>query len=250
MLFAGLAGLSSRTFVGRERPPTAISVLLVLVLTLVLVIGVSGPPRHETRYAFFLYPIMLTLALVAVEFAVRKLLPHARYAATVTVVAALALFAVTEDFKPRHLATIDSPESNFRIGLGPAVASHYYPRDNIRAVADWLAGRVGADDIVVSGVPHLSQYFPGVDYFFLDAADPRYSAYACDGGATERWNNLPLLFRTDALAGIVATGARIFVVVYADRQERLLGEAEARGWPVRVVELSAPGTRSLLILNP
>jgi hypothetical protein len=99
-------------------------------------------------------------------------------------------------------------------------------------------------------VLELGQYYADVDFVFLDEQDPTYAQFACNEGRSERWNNLPLLYTTDALAPYVATGQRIFMVLYDDQQIRLIGTAAARGWRVEVTRVGLPGTGTVLILNP
>ena len=250
LLFAALSALTLRSIFRQKTQVTMTSALLVLVLALVLAVGASGAPREETRYTFFLYPIMVTLAIVAVALVCDRVSSSYRWATTATVLASLLAFGVSEDFRPLYLAQIDSRDVIFRLDLSPAVKSHLYSRSDVRALAQWLDKEVRPNDIVVSGIPHLDQYYNGIDYFFLDEQDQRYGAYACNGGTVERWNNLRLLHTTNALEPQIATGNRVFMLLYSNREERLLREAAARGWPVESLSLPIPGSGNVLILNP
>jgi hypothetical protein len=249
-LFIALAALALRSVVREPVRVTAIGALLVLVLIMVLAIGGAGSPRIETRYSFFLYPLMVTLALAAVAFACDRFFERGPRATLATALAGLLLFAATEDFQPRHIANIDSREVNFRIGLSPEFTAHYYPRGDVGGLAQWLAVEVGPEDLVISGVPHLHQYYRDIDYFFLDDQDIRYGQYACNNGSAERWSNLPLLYSADALAPHVESGRRIFIALYSNSQERLLGVAAERGWRAEVTRLPEAGGGSVLVLNP
>jgi hypothetical protein len=203
--------------------------LLVMLLVLALAVGASGPPRHETRYTFFLYPLLVVLAMAS-----EKLLGQARSAPVVTALVALLLFAASEDFRPGHILHIDSAAANFRDGLSSRLKTHLYPRSDYRAAARWLQENAGPQDLVVSGIPVIEQYYPRVGYSFLDEQDDRYDAYACRRGTIDRWADLPLVYPMDALDGLHAQGKRMFMVLYPDRLERVAAAAQEKGWNYRI----------------
>jgi hypothetical protein len=217
---------------------------------MVLAIGESDSPRIETRYSFFLYPLMVTLALAAVALLCDRLFEREPRATLVTVLSSLLLFAATEDFQPRHLAQIDSREINFRIGMSAELAAHYYPRGDAAGLADWLAMQVETNDIVVTGVSNIQPYYRELDFYFLDEQDLRYVQYACNNGSTERWSNLPLLYTADALEPYVASGRRIFLILYDGSRERLMSAAAARGWRAAMLGVPLPGGGNIVVLNP
>lgn len=250
LLFAALSALTLRSIFRHETQVTLMSALLVLVLALVLAVGASGAPREETRYAFFLYPTMVTSAIVAVALVCDRLSSSYRWATTATILASLLAFGASEDFQPQHLAQIDSKEINFRIGMSAARASHYYPRSDFRGLAQWLEDEVQDDDIVISGLAALSQYYDEVDFFFLEEHDSLYWPFACDGGTTQRWTDLPLLYTSDALEAKVASGRRIILLLYPSRAEKLQREATARDWRMTTLSLPIPGLGDVLIINP
>jgi hypothetical protein len=158
-LFIALAALALRSVVREPVRVTAVGALLVLVLIMVLAIGGAGSPRIETRYSFFLYPLMVTLALAAVAFACDRFFERGPRAMLATALAGLLLFAATEDFQPRHIANIDSRVVNFGIGLSPEFAAHYYPRGDVGGWGRWRAVDGGPEDLVISGVPHVEHEY-------------------------------------------------------------------------------------------
>lgn len=226
-----------------------VTALLVLVLLMALAVGASGPPRHETRYTFFLFPLLIVLALTALAMATRFLPGRMRHSAAATAVAALLLFAGSEDFRPSHILAIDSAESNFRERLSGWQKNHLYPRYDFRQVADWLDANVETGDVVVSGVPAIPHYYAGVDYSFLDEEDDRYFAFACRLGTVDRWSNLPLLNPTDALADVIAGGQRVVVVMFPGRAERLVEVGRQRGWPLRVEYPTRQQDIAVIVVN-
>ncbi len=225
-----------------------IGVLLSLVLLMVLLVGATQTPRTETRYTFFLYPLMVALAVTAALMMVRRLGVVSRAPLVIGALAPLLYFAASEDFQPRHLAAVDSADVNFRVGMSRANAAHYYPRDDVRSLAQWFIAHVQPDDIVITGIASLDEYYDNFDYFFLDKEDSRYEAYVCRDGRTERWSNHPLLYGEEALSAVIASGRRVFASVYPDAQRRLGAAAQRHDWSVTRVFTTKYGNDGVLLI--
>jgi Dolichyl-phosphate-mannose-protein mannosyltransferase len=242
-----LGFLCVQSIAARSETTDSIAVLLSLILVMVLVVGGTPTNRIETRYTFFLYPPLIVLAVTALLMLIRRqaILRHAPLFFSAAM--PLLCFSATEDFQPGHIAAVDSANINFRVGMSAARAAHYYPRNDMRAVGQWLMTHVRSGDVVITGIPNLDQYYGGFDYFFLDKEDSRYEAYVCRDGRTERWTNHPVLYTEDELKPIVASARRVFASVYSDTEGRLLAAAQSRGWSVTRV-WTAYGTDVLLIV--
>ena len=160
----------------------------------------------------------------------------------------LLCFAATEDFQPRHIAAVDSAAVNFRVGMSASRAAHYYPRNDMRSVGQWLAQHVRPGDVVITGIPSLDQYYSGFDYFFLEKGDGRYEAYVCPDERTERWTDHPVLYSVDALTPILAPGRRVYASVYQDSESELFSTARLRGWTVSRAWTSPYGNSSILLI--
>jgi hypothetical protein len=219
-------------------------VLLALLVIMVMVIGATPTPRVETRYSFFLYPLMIVLAVSAVA-ALAQRQRNIRYAPFLAV-APLLLFIATEDFKPGHIAQIDTAETNFRVGIRTALAEHYYPRNDMRGIARWLAANVQPGDIVIAGIPSLDEYYAGFDYFYMDADDERYEDYICPDGRTDRWTSHPVLHGIDALKPLLAAGHQVYATVYSDTEGALRQEAARAGWRITRAWTAADGRSDVL----
>ena len=236
------------TLGSRRDTSDPIAALLGLVLLMVLAVGATQTPRIETRYTFFLYPQMIALAVTAVLMIVGRLGFRSPADVMLGAFAPLLLFAATEDFGPRHLAQVDSADINFRVGMSPVNAAHYYPRDDIRGVARWLAAHAQPNDVVIAGIASLGEYYRDFDYFFLDKEDSRYEAYVCRDGRTERWSNHPLLYTEEALNTVVASGRRVFASVYPDTEQRLIAAAQRHDWSVTRVWTTKYGNDDVLLI--
>ena len=248
-LLVALSSLIIRTIVRRDLPSVT-SVLLIVLIILLLAVGAIPTDRVESRYTFFLYPLAITLSIAALAIWSEAWLADRPYALLATSVAALGLFALSEDFQPRHLAHIDSAAVTFRIGMPPSVGDHYYQRIDTRGAAHWLTANVHDGDLVINSIPNIDQYYHQTDFFFLDAADPRYETYVCRDGTEDRWTQRPLLYTMDALGAKRAPHRRQFVIIYSDQTPAILTEAKTHGWPVRRAWSSVDGGIDVLVLDP
>jgi hypothetical protein len=109
---------------------------------------------------------------------------------------------------------------------------------------------VGGEDIVITGLSPLVQYYDEIDFFFIGKGDRLYRPFACDHGTTHRWTDLPLLYTSDALDPIVGSGQRVFMLLYPRRAIDLQREAAIRGWETQELSLPTPGIGNVLIINP
>lgn len=240
-LILSTLALSLRSL-GRAPRQTAIArALLTVLVVLLLAVGARDPGRIETRYTFFLYPLVLAIGFATVLQCVDAAMGASRWAAHVGALLALVAFGVTEDFQPRHIATIASWNTNFRIGMSPVLADHYYPRTDYRLVSAWLAAHSSSTDTVIIDIPTIEAYYHRADYFFLPDDDERYEDYACPHSATERWTNLPLIYGSDALGRELITGRPVLLLLYPDQAAPVLAAGKQRDWNEQVLWTSPDG---------
>lgn len=225
-----------------------LSVLLLVVLLMLMAVGLSKPPRQETRYVFFLYPAVAVVATTVLLSSA----PVRRIASVAPVAAPLALllgFAMLEDFRPSHVATIDAAATNFRIGLDGRAARHLIARADARGAARWIDENANRpDDLLINGFPAASFYSSRFSYAYTDVANQRYLAFACARGTTERWSNLPLLSSTAALSTEIRQHGRTFFVADRWQEDQLIAEMAA--FRPKVVWRSADERVSVVLLVP
>ena len=207
-------------------------ILLALFVVLLLAASASNPPRHETRYVFFLYPLAVIFSIVTLGRLVRGLLiSRPGMAAAATPIVCIAAFVLSEDFRPMHLWNIDSEAVNFRIGMGSRLAGHYHPRSDSRAAATWLREHaVPGQDLVIVSFPGVDFYYPRSDYYFVAESDPRFEPWSCRRGTTQRWSNLPMIHSYAALGATVATGRRVWLVLEPSLMPPILARFPPGDW--------------------
>jgi hypothetical protein len=236
-------------FSRRLTQSAVIRTLMALLLVLMLAVGARAPGRIETRYTFFLYPLVMALGLTGILALAEARLGKSQAALAAGAALGLLFFALSGDFKPAHIAHIASWPVNFRVGMTPDAAAHFYPRSDYRMAAMWLKLHARPEDEVIIGIPSLDPYYRA-NYFFLQSDDDRYDDYACRDGIEERWTNLPLLYGTDALAARVATGKRVFLVTYPEIARAMLAEGRQRPWRERLAWLSPDGGVAVTAIDP
>lgn len=219
-------------------------VLLVILIVLLAAASASGPPRHETRYVFFLYPVALLIAITVVVRATETLRAGRAAAAAFGAIAVVALFAITEDFNPRHLAQVDSARVNFRMDLRGREVAHLLTRVDVRGAAQWLQRNAADSDLVINAFPSVDHYYRNFDFTFIDSRSQRFEAYACRRGTRERWGNLPLLHSESALESRIAAADRTVLVV-SSRQRPAFMRDLAR-WHPRIAWTSLDGGLDIL----
>ena len=208
-------------------------ILLAMFVILLLAASASDPPRHETRYVFFLYPLAVIFSILSVRRALQAVLGPTRVAAAAAVAACLALFMLTEDFRPAHLWNIDTEAVNFRIGMGSRLAGHYHPRSDVRAAASWLREHVvPGQDIVIDSFPGVDFYYRNSDFYFVSDTDGRFEAWSCRHGTVQRWSNLPMIHSYDTLAAKVATGRRVWMVLETSVLPQVLARFPPGQWTI------------------
>lgn len=233
----------------RPAPMNCAKALVTLLLVLMLAVGSRTYGMVETRYTFFLYPLVMALSLSAV-FGSLQALRIPRAAPALGAVVSLLLFALGGDFQPLHVARIDTWAVNFRVHLNPKLADHYYPRADFRMLAAWLTRNVRPGDLVLTEIPTVDEYYHRADAVFLPDGDERYDDYACPAGKTERWTGLPLLYGADSLSSPVRSGRRIFVLMYPDQVTALQRQIGRRGWQQQIAWTEPDGGAVAIVLNP
>jgi hypothetical protein len=191
----------------------------------------------------------MALALTGILALVESRLGTSHRALAIGAALGLLFFGLSEDFEPEHIARIASWPVNFRVGMSPLQAAHYYPRSDYRLAGIWLAHHAQPGDEVIIGIPSIDPYYRA-NFFFLQSDDERYDDYACRAGAVERWTNLPLLYGTDALAARVATGKRIFLVTYPEVAQAMLTEGQRRRWREALTWTSPDSGVAIAVIDP
>jgi hypothetical protein len=245
-LFVLVAACCVRAWIYLEDTPQLERVLLALFVLLLLAASASNPPRHETRYIYFLFPFAIVFSLLTITRAARAILGPTRIGALVAIVTCLAAFVLSEDFRPYHLWNIGSEAINFRLGMAGRLKGHYHPRSDIRAAAEYVQARAKAgQDLVIISYPGVDFYVPQADYYFVSEDDPRFDVWSCSRGTRQRWSNLPMIYSYDTLVAKATSGRRVWMILETMGMQRVLAALPAGTW---TLEWTAK-TRDIVVVS-
>jgi hypothetical protein len=175
-----------------------INLIIIISIASFLFMNLVAKP-YETRYFFFLYPIILFVIFYAIEKIVNSLkftkLTHSF---------ALFLFLISflgfsEDFNLHHLINIDSKEINFRMNYDSMLERHYYRRYDVKTPAEYVNNNFNENDVVLINEMVIEYYLKNLDHIFLDYRSRRFWILSTNEGTKERWTNANLVYTTDAL---------------------------------------------------
>jgi drug/metabolite transporter superfamily protein YnfA len=196
--------------------------LLTILVALLVAASAASTPRHETRYVFFLYPVVLIIAAATVN-ALLATRTRAELLPLATAGVCLVGFGLTEDFRPMHLIRIDSADINFRQNMSSAEASQYPTRADLRGAAVWLDSHVHrGSDLVIDSFPGVGFYYRDADYFFMEFNDSRFESWSCRAGTVDRWTNRPLLYSISMLDTALRKHERVWLVIESPRRKDVL----------------------------
>ncbi len=190
-IVGGLAGL-----LGKDAPEArgfrfVAAVLLICIMAVaMLTIGKS------TRYTFFLFPLMLLLALTGLQVLAHRFRADQMRADAIVVVAFVGLVSVSDDIDFGHLLHIDTPEVNFRTlyANDPRKLSSFIMRRDYRGVAELIERKAQPGDIVISTLQTVAWYTQRIDYIFFGPEHEQFKAYTACAGTRSLWTNLPLIY--------------------------------------------------------
>lgn len=244
----GIAAAAAIVLSGLQRERLGPDLRLTLFLFLILLGGAaaSNPPRHETRYVFFLFPLAITLLLALLCRGLNARRDLRLGTAGVCSLAVALLFVVTEDTGARESRALHRLHEAPAALFPPSGSGHLVGRADNRSAAAWLATHARAgQDLLVNASPGVDFYFPGFDYTYIDWTQQRFMAYSCDQGHRERWGNRPLLYTHESLREAVGGSPRSLIVASATQSLALRRDA-LRGFAPRVVFTTADGKLQVL----
>lgn len=235
----------------RNRQWLALEHLLLAALTCLTAVSLIPTTFAQTRYTFFLYPLIITLAAISIHQLSQTFLRDPRLRLGFLVCFAFA-FLASADFNYGHLWRIDSYTANFRIGYPGKLTSHYYPRYDFADAARFVNERAGARDLVLATLVPVQPYLRRLDTVYLDASDPRFGGQACPSGAQERWTGRPLVSSLDALMALAAEApGTMWVIVGKKSRQHNQWEADLVALPgMQLAHTTQDGAIEVYELTP
>lgn len=182
--------------------------LLLILLILIFVQNILNLTYFDTRYFFFLYPLVLLLALLGLQKIIRIAVKKNYLINFGFGLSLIVILILSEDFELQHMVHIDSPEVNFRSNYNLPLTIHYYPRSDSRTPAEVVNNEASSDDIIITN-EHTSEYYlKKLDYFFSDYKGVEFRSESALNGTKERWTNANLIYKYSDLNNMIDNRTR------------------------------------------
>lgn len=187
---------------GRQDENITFKLNLAIVLFLLTIVG-SLAIRKGTRYTFFLYPIVILLAIDAMNSLASKAFKSKIKSKLAVIIIFFFVFLSSKDFNLHHLYFSDSAAYAFKIDFHPKLKSHFIMRRDYKGVAAYIDKHVHADDIVISAHQAVHFYTSKVNYILLGHKNRSFKAYTACNGKKDIWTNADLIYNSEQLFDIL-----------------------------------------------
>jgi len=205
---------------GRDVNPVSrmyFRLLAALIIILCLLVGLTLQPYNNSRYTFFMYPVIILLVLYSIR-QIAHVLASGKYIQSwLFLLMAGSYVALADDYDFRHLAMIDSAEINYRTVYDTPKTFHLFNRMDFRTPAEYVNERMGPDDIVITSVRPAHYYLDRLDYFYIDSRNRELPGIVACGGKKEIWTNAGLLYNKEMLLELIADSSKpVWLIVRAN----------------------------------
>ncbi len=205
-IFAVLSLVSLVPFLlkSKNEPKSEIKFLFGTVIFLSLLATIPTLLYRETRYTFFLVPLLVILVSYSIYFVLNKFLKNELYRNITFIAIIFAVFIFSRDFNLYHLLNIDSQEVNYRmIYKSNLIKRHLYRRWDIKTPTDYVKQNLHDGDIIMINENSHEQYLPRVDYFSFDYRHKAFVSFSVERGTKERWSNAKLIYTNKDLINFI-----------------------------------------------
>ncbi len=188
--------------------------LFGVTILLVLLVAILPLPYATTRYTYFLYPLLIILASLGINYIVEMRDKKGSYGSLAVVILLAPIFVFAEDFRLAHLARINEPGIRFRTEYSTDLAEHYYLRWDFRSVASYVNENVSPADKVIIFEQPLPHYLTRTSGIFIRAGSENHGLVQGCGSERDLWSNAKLLDEeSEVLRMINEAGGRVWLIV-------------------------------------
>ncbi len=165
-----------------------------LLVFLALLSSVPKLPYQETRYTFFIVPLLIILVNYSIYLLFDKLIRRGEIRNVFYAAVILFAFFISKDFSAYHLINIDSAEVNYRMIYPNKYKVHLYRRWDVKTPTDYVKEHMDENDIIIINENSPEFYLPKVDYFSFDYKHKAFLAISVKKGTRERWSNAKMIY--------------------------------------------------------
>ena len=199
-----IAFLTSHSILKHDEQNFGVHQFLIFIFLILIVFqNILNLTYFDTRYFFFLYPLVMILILMSAEEILNYIIKDRIKKTIGFIFSIIIIYFLSEDYQPNHLVNIDSEEVNFRKGLSYQLTVHYYPRFDCRTPAQIINKEASQHDLIIINEQFMEYYLNRLDYVFRDYKGPDFKGESVLGGTKERWTNANLIYKYDTLENII-----------------------------------------------
>lgn len=203
----------------KKRPLTESQKLFIFIFIISLFfVSFLKVPYHNSRYTFFLYPMLLILVTISF-YVLTELIFRQRFQLVGMTAMVILFLYYSEDFDLYHLLKTDSAEIHFRVPYPHDTDEHFYLRRDHRSVADFINKNMNHGDLVISTEIPPEYYLDKLDYIYKDMDDKEFDNIALSAQKRERWSGKPLISSYQRLQSIVdASENTVWLIIRSELQ--------------------------------
>tara|TARA_R110001592_G_scaffold362086_2_gene674870 strand:+ start:1135 stop:3159 length:2025 start_codon:yes stop_codon:yes gene_type:complete len=195
-------------------------VILLLTLTALL-----KQPYFASRYTFFIYPVILLLALRGLQRSA-SLFKKMRY------MIFTCLFSITlyfsEDIDINHIQTIDTVQTIFRLGYSPARSKHLWDRLDISSPSEFVNENIKKDDIVLSTVRPTHYYLNQLNFYYKNKHNIEFLVSSACESRKEIWTGADFIYTEDELLSLLSRRKQNVWLITHNQNTRLSSAIEKK----------------------
>ena len=174
-----------------------------LIIFMSLMASIPVLLYRETRYTFFLVPILMILVLYSVYFIFNKIFRKQLLINISFIFLVLIIFILSRDFSFYHLINIDQQDVNYRMIYNKNYKKHLYRRWDVITPTEYVKKNLKENDLIMINENSMEHYLPRVDYFNFNYRHRAFVTLSVEKGTRERWSNAKLIYTNKDLLNLI-----------------------------------------------
>lgn len=187
----------------RKKSSNSLKFLSGSIIFLILLFSVPELLYQETRYTFFIIPLVIILVNLSVFEILQITFKRKHLALTFFIFTILGIFYFSKDFNFYHLINIDKEDVNYRMIYDNQYKKHIYRRWDIKTPTEFVKNNMQVDDIIMINENSQEYYLPKLDYFNFNYRHSAFPAISAFNGKKEKWSDAQLIYKNDDLINLI-----------------------------------------------
>ena len=190
-------------FIKKEEKDYKFRILFALFIFLIIMVNILNLTYFETRYFFFLFPLILILVYSSLLKFITLIVHQNKLSMWAFMIIVFLILVISGDSNLKHLFKIDSKEINYRTEFTYAQQRHYYPRWDTRTPAEIINKNSKSGDVIITNHQVNAYYLNKCDYVYVDYRSIRFGGVSMDYGKKERWTGANLIYDDTSLINLL-----------------------------------------------